>query len=80
LFRAFPWVFRELGGAILLIPLLSYGLFIPLEEAVSLSLIAVILSAGLGFFLSLKQKRFDLKESLFILFGGVLSAPLGTYG
>lgn len=68
------------GGAILLIPLLSYGLLVPLEEAMSLALIAVILSAGLGFLLSLKQRKFDFRQSLFILFGGVLSAPLGTYG
>jgi uncharacterized membrane protein YfcA len=67
------------GGSIFAVPLLIYGLGIPVRSAIGLSLAVVGASAGFGAMLWLKARDIDLRSGMVFALGGMVFAPLGTW-
>ena len=67
------------GGSIFAVPLLIYGLGIPIRSAIGLSLAVVGATAGFGAMLRLKAREIDLRSGMVFALGGMVFAPLGTW-
>lgn len=67
------------GGAIIAVPLLVFGLQLPLTEAAPVALLAVSVSAALGTLLALKKGKVRYRAAGFIALTGALTSPLGIY-
>jgi uncharacterized membrane protein YfcA len=66
------------GGSIFAVPLLVYGLGLPVQTAIGLSLAAVGLTAGFGAVLRLRTGEVEVLPGTIFAVGGMLLAPLGT--
>jgi len=66
------------GGSIFAVPLLVYGLGVPVRTAIGLSLAAVGITAGFGAILRLKAREVELLPGVIFAAGGMVFAPLGT--
>ena len=60
------------GGAIIAVPLLVFGLQLPVADAAPVALFAVSLSAAIGTLRALKQGRVRYRAAGFIAFTGAL--------
>lgn len=67
------------GGAIIAIPLLVFGLQLPVAGATPIALFAVSITAIIGALLALKQGRVRYRAAGFIAFTGTLASPIGIY-
>ncbi|WP_009965286.1 sulfite exporter TauE/SafE family protein [Verrucomicrobium spinosum] len=66
------------GGSIFAVPLLLYGLSVPVGTAMGLSLATVGLTAGFGALLRLRHGEVEWPAGLIFAVAGMLTAPLGT--
>jgi uncharacterized membrane protein YfcA len=66
------------GGGIFAIPLLVFGLHLPVQHAAPVGLFAVGLAAAIGAALGLRQKIVRYRAAALIGFAGMLTAPLGV--
>ncbi len=67
------------GGAIIAVPLLVFGLQLPMTEAAPIALLAVSISAAIGALRALKQGKVRYRAAGFIAFTGALASPAGIY-
>ncbi|CAN5183746.1 sulfite exporter TauE/SafE family protein [soil metagenome] len=67
------------GGSIFAVPLLIYGLGVPVGSAIGLSLAAVGVTAGFGAALRLKAREVDLRAGLVFAGAGMVLAPAGAF-
>ena len=67
------------GGGVLAIPLLVFGLHLPLQQAAPIGLVAVGLAALIGAVLGLRQGIVRYRAAALIGAVGMLVAPLGVY-
>lgn len=67
------------GGSILAVPMLVYGLAVPLREAVGVSLAAVGATSLVGAVQRLRLGEVELKVGLLFALAGVLGTPLGAW-
>ena len=67
------------GGSIFAVPLLIYGLGIPVGTSIGLSLASVGITAGFGAALRLKAKEVDLRAGLVFAAAGMGLAPVGAW-
>ncbi len=67
------------GGSIFAVPLLIYGLGVPVRAAIGLSLAAVGITAGFGAALRLRSRDVDLLPGLVFAAGGMTFAPVGGW-
>ncbi len=67
------------GGAIFAVPLLVYGLSVPMREAVAISLAAVGATSFVGFLHRWKLGQVEIRTGLLFAAAGMLGAPLGTW-
>lgn len=67
------------GGAIFAVPLLVYGLSIPMREAVAVSLAAVGATSFVGFLHRWKLNQVEIRTGLLFAAAGMLGAPAGTW-
>ena len=67
------------GGSIFAVPLLIYGLGVPVGTSIGLSLAAVGITAGFGAALRLKAKEVDLRAGLVFAAAGMALAPAGAW-
>ncbi len=67
------------GGAIFAVPLLVYGLDVPMRESVGISLAAVGATALVGFLRRWRLGDVELRTGLLFALAGMLGAPLGTW-
>lgn len=67
------------GGAIFAVPLLVYGLDVPMRESVGISLAAVGATALVGFLHRWRLGEVELRTGLLFALAGMLGAPLGTW-
>lgn len=66
------------GGGILAIPLLVFGLHLPLQQAAPIGLAAVGIAAAVGTLLGLREGVVRYRAALLIGAAGMLAAPLGV--
>ena len=66
------------GGSIFAVPLLIYGLGVPVGASIGLSLAAVGITAGFGAALRLRAKEVDLRAGLVFAVAGMVLAPAGS--
>ncbi len=66
------------GGSIFAVPLLLYGLAVPVGTAMGLSLATVGLTAGFGAAFRWFHGEVEWKAGLLFSLGGMMTAPLGT--
>ena len=66
------------GGSILAVPLLVYGLKVPFEQAVTISLLVVGLMALAGVLPRIKAREIEFSVVTILASVGILIAPLGT--
>lgn len=66
------------GGGILAIPLLVFGLHLPLQQAAPIGLAAVGIAAAVGALLGLREGTVRYRAALLIGAAGMLAAPLGV--
>lgn len=66
------------GGGILAIPLLVFGLHLPLQQAAPIGLAAVGIAAAVGMLLGLREGIVRYRAALLIGAAGMLAAPLGV--
>lgn len=66
------------GGSIFAVPLLVYGIGVPLLQAVPLSLVAVALTALIGAVQTIRERLLVWQPALVFCVGGMLGAPLGV--
>jgi len=66
------------GGAIFAVPLLVYGMGVPLKEAVAISLAAVGGTSLVGFLARWKLGQVELRTGLLFAVAGMLGAPVGS--
>lgn len=66
------------GGSIFAVPLLVYGLAMPVHEAVGVSLVAVGATALSGAIIRLRRREVELKAALLFGIAGLVGAPLGA--
>ncbi len=66
------------GGSIFAVPLLIYGLSVPVGTAMGLSLATVGLTAAFGAWLRLRHGEVEWKAGGIFALGGMATAPLGT--
>ncbi len=66
------------GGGVLAIPLLVFGLHLPVQQAAPVGLVAVGLAAALGAALGLSQGIVRYRAAALIGFAGMCVAPLGV--
>jgi uncharacterized membrane protein YfcA len=67
------------GGGVLAIPLLVFGLHLPLQQAAPVGLVAVGLAAALGAALGLKEGIVRYRAAALIGVAGMLVAPVGVW-
>lgn len=67
------------GGAIIAVPLLIFALHLAVAEAAPIALLAVCLSAAMGAFLALMQKKVRYRAAGFIAITGAVAAPVGLW-
>lgn len=67
------------GGAILAVPLLVFGLGLPLAQAAPVSLITVALAAGLGAWLAWRRRMLRYRAAAAMAAAGLLMAPVGQW-
>ncbi|WP_210541983.1 sulfite exporter TauE/SafE family protein [Rhodoferax sp. PAMC 29310] len=67
------------GGGVLAIPLLVFGLHLPLQQAAPVGLVAVGLAAALGAALGLKEGIVRYRAAALIGVAGMIVAPLGVW-
>lgn len=67
------------GGSIFAVPLLIYGLGIPVRTSIALSLAAVGLTAGFGAAMRLRAGEVDIRAGTVFAVGGMVFAPAGTW-
>jgi hypothetical protein len=67
------------GGGILAVPLLVFGLSLPMQQAAPIGLLAVGLAAGLGALLGLRSGILRYRAAGLIGLCGILAAPLGVW-
>lgn len=67
------------GGSIFAVPLLIYGLGVPVGASIGLSLGAVGITAGFGALLRLREHEVDLRAGLVFAVTGMVLAPLGAW-
>jgi len=79
LFVGFVLAITGAGGAILSLPLLVFFLGIKMIDAAPISLMAIMLSAGVAAGLGLKSGIVRYKAATLLATFGVLCAPLGVY-
>ena len=79
LFVGFVLAITGAGGAILSLPLLVFFLHLRMIDAAPISLMAIMLSAGLAAGLGLKSGIVRYKAATLLATFGVLCAPLGVY-
>jgi uncharacterized membrane protein YfcA len=65
------------GGSLFAVPLLIYGLQLPPTEAVSISLVAVGLTALVGAMHAIRARLVLWRPTVMFVLGGVIGAPLG---
>jgi len=79
LFVGFVLAITGAGGAILSLPLLVFFLHLKMIDAAPISLLAIMLSAGLAALLGLRSGIVRYKAATLLATFGVLCAPLGVY-
>lgn len=67
------------GGATIAVPLLVYGIGLPVPQAVAISLLAVGGSAVVGFWTRARRLEVDLGAGGMLAGGGVAAAPVGAW-
>jgi len=67
------------GGGIIAVPLLVFGLGLPMQQAAPIGLLAVGLAAGLGAFLGWRQGILRYRAAGLIGVVGMITAPLGVW-
>ncbi|GBG01782.1 UPF0721 transmembrane protein [Azospira sp. I13] len=67
------------GGGIIAVPLLVFGLGLPMQQAAPIGLLAVGLAAGLGAFLGWRQGILRYRAAGLIGLVGMATAPLGVW-
>lgn len=67
------------GGAIFAVPLLVYGLDVPLREAVGISLAAVGATALVGFLRRWHSGQVEVRTGFLFALAGMAGAPIGTW-
>lgn len=67
------------GGSIFAVPLLIYGIGVPVRTAIGLSLAAVGVTAGFGAALRLKAREVEVLPGLIFAGGGMVFAPVGLW-
>ena len=67
------------GGSILAVPLLVYGLHLPVHQAIAISLLVVGVTALVGFVPRLKIGEVEISAGLTLAIMGMLFAPIGSY-
>ncbi len=65
------------GGSVFAVPLLVYGLAMPVREAVGVSLVAVGVTALAGAIVRLRRREVEVKTALLFGVMGMIGAPLG---
>ena len=66
------------GGGVLSIPLLVFGLHLPVQQAAPVGLLAVGLASALGAAFGLREGKVRYRAALLIGMAGMLMAPLGV--
>lgn len=66
------------GGSIFAVPLLLYGLSVPVGTAMGLSLATVGVTAGFGAWLRYLRGEVEARAGFLFAAGGMMTAPLGT--
>ena len=79
LFVGFVLAITGAGGAILSLPLLVFFLHLKIIDAAPISLMAIMLSAGIAAGLGLRSGIVRYKAATLLATFGVLCAPLGVY-
>ena len=67
------------GGSIFAVPLLVYGLHLPVHEAVGVSLIVVGITALGGALVRLRHQEVEIKAALLFGAAGIAGAPVGAW-
>ena len=67
------------GGGVLAIPLLVFGLQLPVQQAAPVGLVAVGLASALGAALGLRERIVRYRAAALIGAAGMLMAPLGVF-
>jgi hypothetical protein len=67
------------GGGVLAIPLLVFGLHLPLQQAAPVGLVAVGLASAIGAFLGWRQRIVRYRAAAVIGIAGMLMAPIGVF-
>lgn len=67
------------GGSIFAVPLLIYGLSVPLDTAIGLSLAAVGITAGFGAAWRLRAGEVELQAGLIFSLAGMVVTPAGAW-
>lgn len=67
------------GGAIFAVPLLVYGLGMPAQEAVAISLAAVGATSFVGFLHRWKLQEVEIRTGLLFAVAGMVGAPVGAW-
>jgi uncharacterized membrane protein YfcA len=66
------------GGSIFAVPLLTYGLGVPIGTALGLSLASVGATAGFGAALRLRAREIELQAGVIFSLVGMVMAPIGA--
>ena len=67
------------GGGIVSVPLLVFGLHMPVSEAGPIGLVAIGLSTSIGALHGLKEKQLRSKAAIFMSLFGLLFSPFGLW-
>ena len=67
------------GGAIFAVPLLVYGLGVPIRDAVGISLAAVGATSLVGFLHRWRLGQVEIRTGLLFAVAGMLGAPIGSW-
>ena len=75
----FVLAFTGAGGGIFAIPLLVFGLHLPVQQAAPAGLLAVGLAAAAGAYLGLREGMVRYRAAALIGGVGMITAPLGVF-
>lgn len=67
------------GGAIFAVPLLVYGLHVPVNEAVVVSMISVGTTSFVGFLHRWRLRQVDFQSGIIFAISGMIGAPIGSW-
>ena len=67
------------GGGIISVPLLIFGLGLPLNQAAPIALTSVAISAGIGAYLGFRSKILRYKAAALMSVTGLILSPLGLW-